>query len=211
MRINAYKYRVLASTFESSEAPMSKAITRRTVLAGTIVALLLVTGGFVAAATLGGITTTQTGQNDGSITVTSNTIFATTTSTTVNLQLVEATTTACSVSPYAATWNSGATSASVYMAGTAPCAPSTLTAQWFEELSWNGVVVPAGGTQSDSFFIQTTPAGSDFGYANFTISDNVHDDITFTGQLNVYLAAGSAVNGALPVAFNDISIAVSGT
>lgn len=190
---------------------MSRAITRRAVLAGTIVALLAVTGGFVAAATLGGISPTQTGQNAGSISGPTSTIFATTSTTTLNVQLVETTTTDCSVSVAAATWSYDAPSASLYMPGTMPCFESASAGQWFEELTWSGVPVPVGGTQSDSFFITTTPAGADFGYANFTLHDNVPGDIAFTGQLNVYLAAGSAVNGGLPTAYTGIFIAVSGT
>lgn len=187
---------------------MSKKIARRAVIAGTVVALLLVTGGFVAAATLGGITASQTGQNAGTITLPPDSIFETTLTTTVNIQLVQTTTTACGAS---ATWGDTANTANVYVDGTATCFNSGTTEQWFEELSWSGVPVPGGGIQSDTFYITTTPDGSTYTYAEFTVSDPTTTDTGFTGALNVYLAAGTAIDGALPNEYNSISIVVSGT
>ena len=185
---------------------MSKTITRRGVLAGTVVAILVIAGGYVAAATLEGITTTQVGQNGGTFTGPTTTIFATNSGTTVTIQLVQATS-SDDCDPAAVTWTSGTPTANVYVSGTVACTPSAL--QWFEELTWNGVAVPAGAAQSDTIFIEVYD-GTSYAYPQFTISDTGNVDM-FTGTLNVYLAAGLVTGVTLPDAYSSISIAVSGT
>ncbi len=186
---------------------MSKTITRRGVLAGTVVAILVIAGGYVAAATLEGITTTQVGQNGGTFSGPSNTIFATGSGTTVTIQLVQATTSSSDCNPTAVTWTSTSSTANVYASGTVACSPSAL--QWFEELTWGGVVVPAGASQSDTIFIEVYD-GSNYASYQFTISDTGNSAM-FTGTLNVYLAAGLVTGVTLPDAYSSISVAVSGT
>jgi hypothetical protein len=190
---------------------MAKPISRRAVFAGTVVALLLMSGGYVIATTLSGISPTQTSQNAGSITAPTSTIFASDAVTSINLELVQQSTNLCGLGT---TWSSSNSNASVYMVGTAPCYNSSTSAgdnpQWFEELTWSGVSVPGVG-QTDQFFITTAVAGPAYAYASFQILDNTAADGLFTGQLHVYLAAGPATAGGLPNAYTGISIAVSGT
>jgi hypothetical protein len=186
---------------------MSKPISRRAVIAGTVVALLLMSGGYVIATTLSGISPTQTSQNAGSITAPTNTIFSSNNVSSINIQLIEGEAVDCGLS---ADWSStvGA-NASVFMDGTAACTNSTQ--EWFEELSWVGVNVPGVG-QNDTFFITVSTAGpTAYTYDHFNIRDITPSDGRFVGQLNVLLAAGSAIDGGLPNAYTGISIAVSGT
>jgi len=186
---------------------MGTAIRRRTVFAATILAMLVISTGFVVATVLTGITVTQTGQNAGSITGPTSTIFATTAPVTLTITLVQATAPACGAS---ATWSgSTSTSANVYISGTATC--TTNPSDWFEELTWTHVPSPGVG-QSDMFYITTTfTGGSGLNSASFTVSDNTVADGPFTGTLNVYLDAGPSTGGALPNAYTGIDIAVSGT
>lgn len=189
---------------------MPKLVHRRAVVAGTVVALLVVTGGYVVAASLSGLTITQTGQNAGSITTPTDTIFASDKVSSININLVQAVPTTCGVNGL---W-SGAdppTSAnlSVFMDGTAACTDAVN--EWFEELTWIGVTVP-GVHQNDTFFITvSTGDPAAYTYVQFNVQDTTTGDTTFTGQLNVFLAAGPDGDLSLPVAYNSISIAVSGT
>jgi hypothetical protein len=185
---------------------MGRTLSRRTVYAATILTILVMSGGFVLATVLSGITITQTGQNAGSITAPTNSIFATTGPVTLQITLVQATAVGCGAS---ATWVSTATTATVYMSGTAPC---TSTANdWFEELTWQHV--PSTGVgQSDTFFITSTYTGGAGSTAvSFTISDTTVADPAFSGTLNVFLDAGTSAGGALPNAYTGVDIAVSGT
>ncbi len=187
---------------------MSKIIARRAVVAGTVVALLLVTGGFVAAATLGGINPTQTNQNAGTITGPTDTIFASDNVASINIQLVERVAALCYQSVDWSGTTSATANATVFEPGTGPCTNSTF--EWFEELTWVGVNVPGVG-QNDTFFITTTVAGPTYTYDSFNVRDVTALDGPFTGELSVFLAAGSATDGNLPIAYTGISIAVSGT
>jgi hypothetical protein len=187
---------------------MGKAIRRRAVYAGTILAILIMATGFVVATVLSGITITQTGQNAGSITGPTNTIFATTSPVTLTVTLVQATAPASSCGADA-TWLSSATTANVYISGTAAC--TTNPGDWFEELTWSNVPSTGDG-QYDMFYITTTFAGgSGSNSATFTVSDVASIDAPFTGTLHVYLDAGPSSGGALPNAYTGIDIAVSGT
>jgi hypothetical protein len=190
---------------------MSKAIKRRTVYAATILAMLVMSGGFVLASVLTGITVVQTGQNAGSITAPTNTIFAAPPAT-LTITLIQATAPGCAANGSTTLWTSGAPTANVYVSGTAGC--SLNTNDWFEELTWTGVHSPgfvgASGS-SDTFFIDTTFTGSPGSYsATFIIADHLASDPAFTGTLNVFLDAGQSANGGLPNAYLGVSIAVSG-
>jgi len=184
----------------------SKPVSRRAVIAGTVVALLLMAGGYVVAATLGGITPSQTSQNAGSISTPGNTIFATTGAVTANVILEEGMPSNCGDSE---PWNTANYNDTVYMAGTEPCTNGQL--EWFEELTWLNVPVPGYG-QLDTFFITIgSSAPTTYNYVAFTITDQTTGDHPFTGELNVWMAEGSATLGALPTGYTSISIAVSGT
>jgi hypothetical protein len=185
---------------------MGKGIRRKTVFAATILAMLVMSTGFVVASVLTGLTVTQTGQNAGSITGPTSTIFATNSPVTLTITLVQATAPSCGAS---ATWMSGSTLANVYISGTATC--TTNPNDWFEELNWTHVPSPGVG-QSDTFYITTTfVGGSGLNSATFTVSDITVADHSFAGILNVYLDAGPSSGGALPNAYTGIDIAVSGT
>jgi len=175
-------------------------------MAGTVVAILVLAGGYVVAASLTGIFPSQTSQNAGSVGVPGDTIFASHNVTSINIVLVEGLASNCGVS---VPWSSTNFNISVFMMGTDSCLNGTI--EWFEEVTWTGVHSPGVG-QSDVFFITTESSGPTYNYVAFTVADQTALDGAFAdGILHVYLAAGPATDGDLPVAYTSISIAVSGT
>jgi hypothetical protein len=156
---------------------------------------------------LTGITVTQTGQNAGSISGPTSTIFATTNAgVALTITLVQSTAPSCGTS---ALWSTSTPTANVYITGTAAC--TTNSNDWFEELTWTGVGSTGFG-QSDTFFIATTyTGGTGSSAATFGVADHTSPDAGFTGTLNVYLDAGTSAAGGLPNAYTAVDIAVSGT
>ena len=191
---------------------MGKALKRRTVFAATVVAMLVMATGFVVATVLTGIIVTQTGQNAGSISGPTTTIFAAPPDG-LSITLVQSTAGSCAANGSTTLWTAAGHVANVYASGTAGC--SLNTNDWFEELTWTGVhspgfVAPTGS--ADTIFIDTTFTGGTGSYSTtFTIADELSADPAFAnGVLNVYLDAGQSANGGLPNAYLGVAIAVSG-
>ncbi len=187
---------------------MSKQLTRRSVLAATIVVILGLTAGFVVANQLGGLVAHSSGQNAGTITGPTDTIFAAGPST-LNITLVQRTASDCGQPVQQ--WSHNAANLSVFYSGTGTCTNGTLN--WFEDLNWTDVPCPGAG-QLDSFYITVTylnVATPEYEVAEFSLADVTANDPAFPGALNVFLDAGPTAAGALPNAYTSISIAVSGT
>lgn len=156
---------------------MRKTLQRKTIYGATVLAILLLVGGFAVASFINTITVTSTGQNNGTISGTSNTVWGTGT---VSVSLVVATSTAsCDVSPTAAT------STVVYLIGGAACATSG-SSEWWEEFVFPTVTYPASPA-SDTFYFYVVGGASGSASQTFTVS-----------------GAGSAVSGMVLAVYLDM-------
>ncbi len=161
------------------------------------------------ATVLGGITGPgSVTQNAGTIVTPSSTMFAGS----VSINLVQAAPgSSCGAS---ATW--GITSSpgtlNVYAAGTNTCPSASGATDWFEQIQWASVTVPATTTTAvtDTFYV-TTASSSGTNTATFTVTVPTLA-AGGTGTLNLYLDVGPTVTGGVgqsPVAYTGISIAVN--
>jgi hypothetical protein len=192
---------------------MGKGMQRRTVYAATVLAMLALTAGFVMAASLGGIVgPASVNQNAGTITTTSNTMFATS----VNVNLVQATLSSSSGCDVSVAWATSGTpgTLSVYATGTNTCTSggASSSTDWFEEVSWTAVTVPttSGSSITDTFYV-TTSGGASPNTVTFTVTTPANT-ATGTGALNLYLDMGPTVTGGIPqspTSYTGISIAVN--
>jgi hypothetical protein len=189
---------------------MGLKLRQRSVYLGTIVAVLALIGGFAMATALSGITgPASVSQNAGTIVTTTNTMFAGS----VSVNLVQAALASSSLCDVSVAWPSSppSTPLAVYVTGTNACISGAGATDWFEEVSWAAVTVPApSSTVTDTFYI-TTAGGASPNTVTFTVT-TPSGAAGGTGALNVYLDVGPTVTGGnvqSPTAYTGISISVN--
>lgn len=184
---------------------MKLKLRRRGVYVGTIVAMVAMIGGFALAA-LAGTFTHQiiTGQNVGSVSSTSNTIYSA--GFTVTLSAATAPTAGCQTGSVAG--SSGVAEAdNIYVEGAANSCPAA--SEWYEEFSF-GTVSAASCTPScvDTFTFATTIPGPTTYSTSFTLTLNA---AATSETLVVFVDDGTTAAGALPMPISSISVVASGS
>jgi hypothetical protein len=176
---------------------MRKMLQRKTIYGATIVAILLLVGGFAVANFINTITVNTTGQNTGTTSGAASTVWG---SGAVTVSLKVATSSAaCDVSPTAAT------ATPVYLIGGAACAASGST-EWYEEFVFPPVTYPAAGLDTFYFYVVGGYSGS--ASQTFTITGSGTDVTNMV--LTVYLDMGPATGNPSQIG-GGISFTVTGS
>jgi hypothetical protein len=153
---------------------MGLKLRRRSVYAGTIVAMVALIAGLAMASFISTVTTG--GQNGYSVTSATGTSYATGTP---SVNLVWTTAPTCTTTGTVA---SAGPIQSVYIAGQAPC--QTATADWFEELTFPGTALVANPVDA---FAVTVGANAPVGFSVSLTTTATHAITT-----NVYYEVGSS-------------------
>lgn len=170
-------------------------LKRRSVYVATIVAILAMIGGLAVAAISGIVFTPGTGnQNFGQISP-GNTIYAQT-GVTATLVLTSGYSGATGTCATSAAYTAGA--ANIVVAGSS--AACTATGEWYDILSFSGVDVPAGA--SDTFYIGVNGGAA---LAPFTITSST---LQTPSTLNIYIDDGSTTGAPQITA---LTVTVSGS
>jgi hypothetical protein len=179
-----------------ARSEMKLKLSRRSVYAGTVVALIAMVAGFALAAVPGGFTTHSVGnQNAGIVTTSGNTQYSG--GFTVNL-VTFAAAAGCATT---GTATGGATTNVNVLLYTGSTCPQT--SEWYEEVSFPLTTVTAGTTL---FYINSVDTSGSGSSGTITITDVVG---TGAATLNFYLDFGPT-SAAMPT-ISSISIAATGT